>query len=174
MVLKRADKEQLVSDLAATLRGVPAAVVVSFRQFTMTDSASLRRALRPSGGRVRVVPKRLFRRLVENLGWPVALADTADSVAVAWGTDLLAPAKSVHAYVKTSEGARMLGGVLEGEVLDAAAVERLALLPPMQSLRGQLVGVLAGPMRGLSGTFSEVLRGLPAVLHAQRLTVDTH
>jgi large subunit ribosomal protein L10 len=167
MVLKRADKEQLVSDLLTTLRGVPAAVVVSFQALTMTESAALRRALRPSSGRMRVVPKRLFRRMVESLGWPMALADTSDSVAIAWSSDLLAPAKGVRAYVKASEGARNLGGVLNGENLDAAAVEQLALLPPMESLRAQLLGFLAGPMRGLVGTFGSVLRGLPAVLAAK-------
>lgn len=188
MVLKRSEKEQLVSDLAATLRGVPAAAIVSFKALTMTESAALRRALRPSGGRVRVVPKRLFRRLMEDLGWPAAFAETSDSLAVAWiedpaklhlpaealakagrsgGTDLFAPAKSLHAYVKASEGARLLGGVLHGEMLDAAAVEQLALLPPMDTLRAQLAGVLAGPLRGFAGVLQGVLRGLPGVLQAR-------
>lgn len=167
-MLKRADKEQLVTELANALRGAVSAVVVSFRALTMADSASLRRALRQQGGQLQVVRKRLFRRVLEQLQWPMWLAETGDSVAIAWGgDDLTAPAKSLHAYAKGAEGARILGGVLEGSPLDAATIERLALLPSLDTLRAQLVGVLAGPARGLLGVFSGVLRGLPAVLQAK-------
>lgn len=70
-------------------------------------------------------------------------------------------------FVKGGADAEFLGGVLEGVMLNAAEVERLALLPPLEVLRGQLVGVLAAPVRGLLGVFQGVLRGLPAVLHAK-------
>lgn len=170
-MLGRAEKAQLVADLAEKLRAAPAAVVLSFRSLTMADSARLRRALRPTGGRLQVVPKRLFRRVAEQLGWPPSLGGGAGSVAVAWSADLLAPAKSVHAYAKTAVGASILGGVLEGSLLDGAAVERLAVLPPAETLRGMIVSVLAGPMRGLVGVLCGVLRGLPVLFEAKaRLT----
>lgn len=166
-MLKRADKEQLVAELAEALRGAPAVVVASFQALTMAESAKLRRSLRPVGGRVRVVPKRLFRRVLDSLGWPAALAETDDSLAVAWAEDFLAPAKGLHQFTKSTERARLLGGILEGVPLDATAAERLALLPPLAALRGQLVRVLAGPLRGMLGIFGGVLRGLPAVLKAK-------
>lgn len=166
-MLKRSDKEQLVGELAEALREARAVVVASFQALTMTESAKLRRGLRPTGGRVRVVPKRLFRRVLDALGWPAALAETDDSLAVAWAGDLLAPAKILHEFAKSAERARLLGGVLEGVPLDAAAAERLALLPPIEALRGQFVSVLAGPLRGMLGIFGGVLRGLPAVLQAK-------
>lgn len=166
MVLKRADKEQLVNELTQSLREAPAAVVASFQALPMPESMSLRRALRAHGGHVRVVPKRLFALVASQLQWPMPV-ETADSVLVAWSTDLLAPAKTLHEYVKAHEEARFLGGVLEGSALDGSAVERLALLPPAETLRAQLVSVLAGPLRGLLGVCHGVLRGLPGVLHAK-------
>ncbi len=182
-MLRRAEKEQLVKDLAEKLSAAPAAVVLSFRALTMTNSARLRRALRPTGGRLQVVPKRLFRRVAEQLGWPPSLGEGAGSVAVAWtegpakpspsgragrsgGADILAPAKSVHAYAKAAEGASILGGVFEGSLLDGASVERLAVLPPAETLRGTVVSVLAAPIRGLVGVLSGVLRGLPVLFEA--------
>jgi len=167
MVLKRADKEQLVNDLTQTLREAPAAVVASFRALPMQESMSLRRSLRKSGGRARVVPKRLFHRVAEQLQWPLSV-EAADSILVAWSTDLLAPARVLHEYMSThKDEARFLGGVLEGSALDGAAVERLAMLPPVETLRAQFVSVLARPLRGFLGVCHGVLRGLPAVLHAQ-------
>lgn len=166
-MLKRSDKEQLVAELANTLREAPAVAVASFQALTMADSTALRRSLRPGGGRVRVVPKRLFRRVAETLGWPASLAETTDSIGVAWGTDLLAPAKGLHGFVKGAKGAMILGGVLEGRVLTGTDVTTLAELPALESLRAQFVGLVAAPMRGLVGVMGGVLRGLPAVLQAK-------
>ncbi|TSC71630.1 MAG: large subunit ribosomal protein L10 [Parcubacteria group bacterium Gr01-1014_38] len=178
MVLKRADKEQLVNELTQTLREAPAAVVASFRALPMQESMALRRSLRGRGGRARVVPKLLFDRVAKQLQWLVSV-ETADSILVAWtegpaklerrgGTDLLAPAKAVHEYVSAhKDEAKFLGGVLEGAALDGAAVQRLAVLPPLETLRGQFVSVLLGPLRGFLGVCHGVLRGLPAVLHAK-------
>lgn len=169
LVLKRPEKEKLVTELADLLRAAPAVVVASFKALTMAESAKLRRTLRPAGGKVRVIPKRLFRRVAETLGWPAGFAETGDSIAVAWSADLLLPAKSVHTFVKATKDARFLGGILDGRPLAAAEVEQLALLPPLEQLRAQFVGLVAYPLRGIVGVFGSVLRGLPAVLHARSL-----
>lgn len=166
-MLKRSDKEQLVAELAENLRETRSVVVFAFDALSMAESTVLRRELRSHAGRLQVVPKRLFQRVCASLEWPARLAEAANSLAIAWAGDLLAPAKAVHGYVRRSEGAQILGGVLEGAVLEAADVERLAILPPLEVLRGQFVGVLAGPVRGFVGVLVGVLRGLPAVLQAQ-------
>lgn len=178
MPLRRTEKQEIVNALATELKQVASVAVVSFRMLTMKESAALRQSLRGVHGSLQVVPKRLFARVVAALGWPAALAETGDSVAVAWtggpaklqrsgGPDLVAPAKNLHAYAKSTEGARLLGGMLHGEPLDGPAVERLALLPSPEILRGQLVSVLAGPLRGVLGVFTSVLRGVPVVLKAK-------
>lgn len=166
-MLKRSEKETLVTDLAGTLRQAPAVAVASFRALTMRESAKLRRGIRPAGGQVRVVPKRLFRRVLEELKWPAALAATDESVAVAWAPDPLAPAKGLWAFVSAAKDARLLGGILDGRVLDVGAVSALATLPPLEVLRGQVVGLIAAPARGFVGVLGSVLRAVPAVLQAK-------
>ena len=167
MVLKRSDKEGIVSELTERLRNARAAVMLDFTSFPMSASMAVRRTLRQSGGSVQVVPKRLFQRVAAQLGWPGDLAATRNSLAVAWSADLIAPAKCMQEYAKSAENARILGGVLEGQFLDGVAVERLAALPSQGVLRGQFVSVIAGPLRGLAGVLGSVLRGLPAVLQAK-------
>ena len=167
MALARSHKEALVTDLITKLRDVPAAVVASFRSLTVADSSALRRTLRSRDGRVRVVPKRLFRRVVEGLGWPTALGETTDSVVVAWSSDLLAPAQAFHGYVSAHEDAKLLGGMLQGKALTGAEVTRLATLPSLELLRAQIVSVFAATLRGPMRIGVEILRGLPAVLQAK-------
>ncbi len=166
MALSRTDKERLVSELATRLQEHPASVVFAFRSLTVAASAAMRRELRGMDGALTVVKKRLFRRVAERLGLPAEPFECEGSLAVAWSTDLVTPAKVAQRFTKDHEGARLAGGMLNGVFLSAADVERLALLPGMGELRGQLVGVLGGPVRGLVGVLSSTLRGLPAVLQA--------
>jgi len=167
MALSRKEKEQLVEDLSQLLHEQPALVVFSFQTLTVANSSALRRELRKSGGTLRVVKKRLFRRIAERVGLPAEkLGAVEGSVAIAWSADTIAPAKVTHAFVKEHKDARFEGGMLNGAVLAREDIERLALLPGESELRGQLVSVLAIPMRRVAGVLSSTLRGLPGILQA--------
>lgn len=167
MALSRKEKEQQVEELSRVLGESGAAAVFSFRTLTVADSSKLRAALRKDGGRLQVIKKRLFRRVAGNAGMPAdATGSMEGSVAVAWAGDEIAPAKIIYGFVKEHEHMKVEGGLLHGTFLTGTEVERLALLPGQQELRGQLVSVLAGPLRGFAGVLSGTLRGLPGVLHA--------
>ena len=167
MALSRTEKEHLVQDVARRLKEAPATVIVSFRTLSVADSTSLRRELRKTGGRLQVVKKRLLRRVADLAGFPQdAFADLQGSVAVASSTDALAPAKVTYTFVRGHDGTSLVAGILHGTFLTREKVERLALLPSQAELHGQLVSVLAGPLRGFAGVLAGTLRGLPGVLHA--------
>lgn len=167
MSLSRSEKERLANDLTETLSKVKSAAAFSFKALTVSDSSSLRRELRKSGGKIQVVKKRVFQRVAENMGIKEDLTKKADSVAVAWSdSDMIAPAKVTFGFVREHEGAKLLAGLLEGAALSGQEVESLALLPGKDELRAKLVGVLAGPIRGFAGVLSGTLRSFPVVLNA--------
>lgn len=167
MALPRAKKVELVADLARRVKEASATVIFSFRTLPVAESSSLRRELKKSGGRLQVVKKRLFRRVAELAGLPAAaFGDLEGSVAVAWSADAIAPAKVTHTFVRERSDAAFVGGILHGTFLTREEVERLALLPSQPELQGQLVRVLAGPLRGFAGVLAATLRGFPGVLRA--------
>ncbi len=167
MSLSRSEKEKLAKDLTEKLSKTKSAVAFSFKALTVSDSSSLRRELRKTGGRIQVVKKRVFQRVAENMGIKEDLTEKADSVAVAWSdSDMIAPAKITFGFVKDHDGAKLLAGLLEGAALNGQEVESLALLPGKDELRAKLVATLAGPIRGFAGVLSGTLRGLPGVLSA--------
>lgn len=168
MPITRKEKEEIVRDLTTRIRSAKASVVFSFKTLTVADSVALRRALRRSGGRMRVVKKRLFRRLAGSVGMPEGLADAEGSIAVAWGDDVVAPAKASHAFVAAHrEDARFLGGLLEGSVLSQEEVARLATLPAREELNATFLGTLVGSLRMFTGALSANLRRVPALLEAR-------
>lgn len=167
MPLTRAEKERRVTELTRALKESQAAAVFAFRTLTVADSSKLRATLRTSGSRLQVIKKRLFQRVAADVGLPTdAIVSTEDSIAVAWGNDEIAPAKALREFVKEHDGMKLTGGLLHGASLSGADVERLAALPTLLELRGQLVSVLIGPVRGFAGVLSSTLRGLPGALNA--------
>lgn len=167
MALTRQQKEEQVQQVTQNVSEATAAVFIAFDGVSLADMTALRDSLHAAGCRLKVVPKRLLKRALEDAKVEFDPTTVEGQVAVAWGNDPVAPAKALHAFVKTQEERmRLLSGVLEGETLTFERVLSLAQLPSREQLVGQLVSVLAGPMRGFAGVLAGVPRASVYVLQA--------
>lgn len=166
MSLTRQQKEQTVAE---TQKGIEEAVSVAFVTFSgmnLEEGNELRDKLFAEGAHMRVMPKRLLKIVMTQAGLAFDPATHEGQMAVVWGNDAVAPAKTIHDFVKTREHIRLVAGVLEKNVLSTEEVLALAKLPSKQQLLGQLVGVLSGPMRGFASVLSGVQRQTVYVLTA--------
>jgi len=59
------------------------------------------------------------------------------------------------------------GGVLEGRPIEAAEIESLAKLPPLDVLRGQVLAAIIAPMTGIVALFSAPLQDLYGLIDAR-------
>ena len=78
------------------------------------------------------------------------------------------PAKVLSTFAKTHPTLVLVGGLLGERVLSKADVIALSKLPGQQELRGQLVSVIAAPLRGLVTAMAGPARGLVTALGALR------
>jgi len=77
-----------------------------------------------------------------------------------------APASILKGMTKDQPKLVIDGGVFNNALVDSGVIAQLASLPGKDQLRAQLVGVLAGPMRGLVTVLSGNTRNLLNVLNA--------
>ena len=63
----------------------------------------------------------------------------------------MAAARVCSKFAKENDKLVILGGVLDGEVMDASAVKALATLPSLDELRGKIVGLLQAPATNVAG-----------------------
>ena len=77
-------------------------------------------------------------------------------------------AKALSDFARTTRLLALRGGVLEGQVLDSAATQRLATLPPREELYARLVGGIAAPISGVVNVLAAVPRGLVVALDQVR------
>src|SRR3989338_6598135 len=166
-MLNKDQKKQLVIELAEKLKTAKGAVFSSYQGLATRDSQKLRADLRKEGGSHKVVKISLLKRALTKAGIDSSTMNVNLPVAVSISEeDEVAPARIVAAFAKTNENLKILSGVLESKVIDWIQVKMLASLPGKQELRGQLVTVLAGPMRNLAGVLSGNIRQVVYVLNA--------
>ena len=166
-MLKKAEKKTIVIELAQQIKGAKAAVFCNFHGLPTKDIQKLRALLRKEKITYQVVKISLLKRAVRlagldpaslNFNFPVSVSVSAE--------DEVAAAKILQTFAKTNDKLKLVSGILNQELIDAAGVMSLASLPSKPELRGQLVGVLAAPLRGLVSALSGNLRGLVNVLNA--------
>ena len=88
------------------------------------------------------------------------------SLIYGFSSDPVAPAKLLVDYSKDNNAIVVKGGALPGALLDIAAVNSLAAIPPRDRLYGILVGTMQAPISGFVRTLNEVPSGLVRVLSA--------
>ena len=166
----RTDKERIVEELAAELGSAETLIVADYRGLTNKQLEALRDRLLPQGARLRIVKNTLTRRAAEQAGADELLVMLEGPTAIAFieaSGDPAAVAKALAAMAKETNVLTLRGGILEGKALSGEDVDRLATLPPLDVLRGQLVGAIVAPLTHLLGLVSAPLRDLHGLIDAR-------
>jgi len=166
----KSDKERIISELASDLKGAETLIVADYRGLTNKQLEALRDDLLQHGARFRIVKNTLTRRAAAEAGADALLVMLEGPTAIAFiesGGDPAAVAKALATKAKETNVLTLRGGILEGKTLSGEEVDRLATLPPMDVLRGQLVGAIVAPLTQLVALVNAPLRNLHGLLDAR-------
>ena len=168
--MKKEQKETIVAELADRLKAADTVLVADYRGLTMPQIDALRTRLLESGARFTVVKNTLTRRAAEAAGAEALLTLLEGPTAIAFleaDGDMLAAAKALADMARESRVLAIRGGVLQGKVVSAEEVETLAALPPIEILRGQVLGAIVAPANALLGLVTAPLQNLYGLLDAR-------
>jgi large subunit ribosomal protein L10 len=164
--MKRDQKEQVVDELAAQLGESLAIYAVDYRGISVPQAAELRASLREQDATFRIVKNTLTLRAADKAGVEAIkelVAEGPTALTFVRGDAALA-AKALDTFSRRADVLEMKGGVLEGEVLAAEDVRRLARLPSREVLTAQFAGVVASPLTGLVRGLGSMIGGLAVAL----------
>jgi large subunit ribosomal protein L10 len=177
MIRTKAQKQELVTSLAARLGRSSTVYVTDFTGLSVAKITQLRRRLRQAGTEFVVVKNTLARRaladarlggggngggLEQHLAGPTGL--------VLAGADPVAAAKVLADFAKEFEKPAIKAGLVDGKAVTPEQVKRLASLPSRIELLAQLGGTLQAPMAGLVGALNGLLMNFVGALEALRIT----
>jgi large subunit ribosomal protein L10 len=168
--VKKEDKEQVVAALTERLKTAETVLVADYRGLTMPQIDALRTRLLESGARFTVVKNTLTRRAAEAAGADALLALLEGPSAIAFieaEGDMVAAAKALADSARETRVLAIRGGVMSGRTMSAEEVESLATLPPVEVLRGQVLGAIIAPLSSLIGLVNAPLQNLYGLLDAR-------
>jgi large subunit ribosomal protein L10 len=169
-LVKKEDKERVVAELTERLRTTETLLVADYRGLTMPQIDELRTKLIEHGARFAVVKNTLTRRAAELAGADTLLALLEGPTAIAFlesDGDPVAVAKALVDAARTTRVLEVRGGLLDGRPIEAGEIESLAKLPPVDALRGQVLGAITSPLTAIVGLFTAPLRDLYGLLDAR-------
>ncbi len=168
--MKKEDKERVVAELTERLRTTETLLVADYRGLTMPEIDELRTKLLEHGARFAVVKNTLTRRAAETVGNDALLALLEGPTAIAFLESDGDPVAVAKALVDAARATRVLvvrGGMLEGRPVEPGEIESLAKLPPVDVLRGQVLGAVTAPLTAIVGLFTAPLQDLYGLLDAR-------
>jgi large subunit ribosomal protein L10 len=143
-------------------------VVADYRGLTVTQLQEFRAKLLPHNAEFKIAKNTLTRIAAESVGIdglePVLEGPTA--LMFAYG-DIVAPAKALSDFVRSSRILTVKSGVLGTQVIGVGDVEAIATLPSREELLGKLVNLLASPMARTVGVLSGPSRSVVYLANAR-------
>jgi large subunit ribosomal protein L10 len=168
--VKKEDKERVVAELTERLKASDTLLIADYRGLTMPQIDTLRTRLIESGARFSVVKNTLTRRAAEAAGAEQLLALLEGPSAIAFleaDGDMVAAAKALADAARETRVLAIRGGIMQGRTVSAEEVESLAKLPPVDVLRGQVLGAIIAPLTALQGLVTAPLQNLYGLIDAR-------
>jgi len=156
-----------VAQLRELLGDAKTFFLVDYQGLSADQIGQLRARVRDAGGRMLVAKNSLVNVVLKEQGAADLSAKLIGPTAlILVGDDIVAPAKAITDFAKDNpnELPTAKGGLLQGAVIEADAVARVAKLPSREQLLSELLGVLQAPLQQAVGVLEAAPRNLVSVI----------
>jgi len=143
--VNRKEKAELIETLQAAFDGASTVVVTHQAGMTVAESGELRRKMRNAEAGFKVTKNRIAKLALKGTRFEELDSLFTGPTAVGMSQDPVAAAKILVEYAKGNKKLTIVGGSMDGKLLDKSGVEALAKLPSLDEMRGTLVGLIQAP-----------------------------
>ena len=146
MSLNLEQKKVIVSEVAEIATAAPSAIAAEYIGLSVADMTKLRRSAREAGIYLRVVRNTLARRALADTKFDCMCDELVGPLLLAFSNEEPgSAARVIRDFAKDNDKlvARLIS--LDGKLLEAGDLERLASLPTLEQARAMLLGLLQAP-----------------------------
>lgn len=149
MAITKKKKSEIHASLSEKIKGSESMVFINFKGLKVSETDAMRKSLREKGMGYVVAKKTILRRALTDAGIAGEMPTMEGELALAYGTDAVAPAREIAAFAKTyKDKVSFMGGFLESKFLSKEEVVALSKIPSREVLLGKLVNVMYAPVIG--------------------------
>jgi large subunit ribosomal protein L10 len=169
MAVSRAKKAEALKKLSENFAAAKAVYFATYKGLSVKDFEALRQKVRESNARISVAKKTLIQIAAKENGYEVPKEVMDGPVAAIFAMeDQVSPAKAVDTFLKSFDELSLVGGLLDGKVMDKKEAVQLASLPSREELLAKLLGSMRAPISGFHGVLHGVMRGFVGTLAAYK------
>lgn len=159
MAINKAKKGEIVDKLTGAFKKAQSVVFVNFKGLTVGNTTAMRSTLKKEGVSYSVAKKTLTKLALDNQKYEGEAPTLPGELALAWGEDLVAPAREVYLFHKKfPENLTILGGVFEGRYMSRKEMEGIATIPSTDVLRGMFVNIINSPIQRFAIALNEIAK----------------
>lgn len=171
--MAKPNKASTVAEIAEQFRGSSAAVLTEYRGLSVAQMKNLRRAL-GSGVNYAVVKNTLTKIAARDAGVTGldALLEGPSAIAFVSG-DPVDAARGIRDFAKENPALVIKGGIMDGAVLSAADITKLANLEPREVLLAKLAGAMKAKQSQAAALFAAPLSKTARTLAALQSKLES-
>ena len=148
MAITKKKKEDIVAKISDITKSAKTLVFAGFKGLTVAEQNQMRKALRAQEVGYTVAKKSLLRRALDTAKYEGTAPALDGEIALAYGSDELAPARELAVFVKKfGEHLSFAGGVFGGAYVGKDEITSIAAIPGIETLRAQFVQLINSPIQ---------------------------
>ena len=159
------DKKKDLEDLKKAIEAHKNFFVTGYEKLTVKQDNQLRRTVRDAGGEYQVVKNNIAAKASEGTSAGDVLGSLKGMTSLAYTSgDPVALAKALQKYAKDNAAFTFKAGMVEGRVIDVAAISDLASMPPKEEIYAKLLFLINASATRVVSSIAGVGRNLAVVL----------
>lgn len=144
-------KKAEVDALATKMQEASSVVIADYQGLTVDQVTKLRTALFENDCEFKVIKNNIIRRAAEKAGYEKLLESVTGPNAVAFSyEDSVSAAKVIHDFAEENEKLDLKVGVVDGDYMDNARINKIATIPTREELLTMFAGGLIQPIRNIA------------------------
>ncbi|HEX2522800.1 MAG TPA: 50S ribosomal protein L10 [Terriglobia bacterium] len=164
--MNRDEKNKEIEALSVEFKAAKNLFVAGFQGLTVSQDSELRRSVRASGSKYKVVKNTLAQRACKDTVVELLKDIFAGANAVVYNEkDPVALVKALTTYAKNNPLFVFKAGIIEGRVINLADLDQIADLPSKEELISKLMFLVKAQAQRLASAMSAVPRNLAVVLN---------
>ena len=144
-MLTKDQKKNYISEMTTQFENSKAVMVTHYQGLTMIQLDELRAKMREHGIIFKITKNRITKLALEKTKCKDLSNLFTGPTAVAFGEDAIMSARILSKFAKDNENLKLIGGIMDNDVLDKAGVQNVASLPTLDEARANIVGILNAP-----------------------------
>ena len=140
--MNKEKKKSYINEITSQFDKSEAVIVTHYQGLTVSQLDELRKQMREHGIIFKITKNRITKLALEKTKCKDLSNLFTGPTAVAFGEDAIMSARILSKFAKDNANLKLIGGIMNNEVLDQAGVLNVANLPTLDEARANIVGIL--------------------------------